>query len=161
MLHPDCEICKAILAHQQDGKPLNERFEWLCGMVVYDVDAARKIVKDGREVYEVQTEKLAGFVSYTGIPNTFNALASYVNENHIDHVPDSKDDPVILAYSHKPRTGDDWKRHYQPIDGSHRISRAIKYKHPVIYVVCLTEEETDGLLTDRRPPQRRRKSKTK
>ena len=82
-----------------------------------------------------------------------------VSEIHIDHVPDSKDDPIIFAYSLR-REGE--KRTLVPIDGNHRIARAIKYSQPIVYAVVLSEEETDSILTDNRtPPPKARKTRKK
>lgn len=149
MFDPDCPHCKPILEHRS-GEPLEEIFSWGHGMVVYDVDKAREIVKDGRQVHEVETSLVAQWVSYTGVPGTFNVLATGVNEDHIDHVLDSKEDPIIFAYS--IRWKEEQKRALIPIDGNHRIAKAIKYSQPFVYAVMLSEEETDGILTDNRPP---------
>ena len=145
-----------MLEQLWDGKPLEEVFRLFKGMAVYDVDKAREITKDGRKVYEVETSNVAGWVSYTGDPKTFNLLAARVCEQHIDHVPDSKEDPIIFAYSLR-REGEE--RSLMPIDGHHRIARAIKYKQFFVYAFALSEDETDSILTDNRNPKIYKKRK--
>lgn len=143
-----------MLESQSDGKPMDERFS--LGMAVYDVDKAREIVKDGRDIHEVPTTDVANWVSYNLEGKMFFGRI-LVSETHIDHVPDSKDDPIIFAYSLR-REGE--KRNLVPIDGNHRIARAIKYSQPLVYAVVLSEEETDSILTDNRtPPRKVRKKK--
>lgn len=155
MLDPNCPNCKPMLESQSDGKPLNETFNF--GMAVYDVDKAREMVKDRRDIHEVPTTDVANWVSYNLEGKMFFGRI-LVCEGHIDHVPDSKDDPIIFAYSLR-REGE--KRTLVPIDGNHRIARAIKYSQPLVYAVVLSEEETDGILTDNRtPPPKARKKKT-
>lgn len=156
MLDPACPYCKPILGHRSDGEPLNEAFRG--GMAVYDVDKARDMVKDGREVHEVPTINVATWVSYNLEGKMFFGR-TLVCEGHIDHVPDSIDDPVIFAYSLR-REGE--KRTLVPIDGNHRIARAIKYSQPLVHAVVLSEEETDSILTDHRmPPRKVRKTRKK
>lgn len=157
MLDPDCPNCKPMLDHQSDGEPLDEAFSSCFGMAVYDVDKAREMVKDGREIHEVPTINVAEWVSYNLEGKCLVGRTS-VSETHIDHVPDSQDDPVIFAYSLR-REGE--KRTLMPIDGNHRIARAIKYNQQFVYAVVLSEEETDSILTDNRmPPRKARKKKT-
>lgn len=159
MLDSSCEICQAILRSRTEGVPVGESFRWFNGVAVYDIDKARQIVADGREVFECDTHKLAGFVSYTGVPGTFNVLTTAIAEEHIDHVSDSKDDPIIIASFLKPRADEPQVRSKMPIDGHHRIAKAIKYKQPLVYVVMLSEDETDQILTDNRPPLRKKRRK--
>lgn len=153
---PNCPACWPILDCLSDGGPLEEVFSWGHGLAVYDVDRAREMVRDGRKVWEVDTNTVAGWVSYTGDTVKFNVLANAVRPEHIDHVTDSVNDPVIFAYAPKPRE-EGQKRAILPIDGNHRIARAIKYHQPVVYAVALTEEETDSILTDNRPRKARKK----
>ena len=157
MLHPDCQVCKPILEHRSDGAPMDEIFSSGFGMVTYDVDKARQMVKDGREVHEVPTVNVAEWVSYNLEGKLFFGR-NHVHENHIDHVSDSLEDPVIFAYSFRYEEGQ--KRNLMPIDGNHRIAKAIKYKQPVVYAVILNEEETDSILTDNRPPRRKTRKNT-
>lgn len=156
MLNPNCPHCKPMLDQQSDGEPLCERFSF--GLAEYNIDKAREMVKDGREIHEVPTINVADWVSYNLEGKMFFGRI-LVSENHIDHVPDSKDDPVIFAHSLR-REGE--KRTLIPIDGNHRIARAIKYSHPVVHAVVLSEEETDSILTDNRlPPRKVRKTRKK
>ncbi len=158
MFDPDCPHCKPMLESQSDGKPMDERFSYCFGMAVYDVDKAREMAKDGRDIHEVPTIDIAGWVSYNLEGKMFFGRTS-VSEAHIDHVPDSKDDPIIFAHSLR-REGE--KRTLVPIDGNHRIARAIKYSQPFVYAVVLSEEETDSILTDHRtPPPKARKTRKK
>jgi len=150
----NCPSCKLLMERLSEGRPVDEIFSWGHGLAVYDVDKAREIVKDGRTVHELDTNAVAQWVSYTGNPRTFNLLATAVCEEHIDHVPDSKKDPVIFAYSLTPRE-EGKKRGLMPIDGNHRIARAVKHGQPTVYAVVLSEEETDRILTDNRPPARK------
>ena len=158
-LNPDCFICQAILACQNNNLSLGEKFSWFGDLAVYDIDKAREMVSDGREVFQIETERLAGIVSYTGDPTKFNLLAVDVNENHIDHVSDSQDDPIILGYTLKPRP-----RHKKdplqtvlPIDGHNRIARAVKRKQPMIHAFLLTPEESDQIVIDNRNLLRRKR----
>ena len=157
MFDPNCPHCKPMLDQQSDGEPLCERFSSAFGMAVYDVDKAREIVKDGREIHEVPTIDVAEWVSYNLYGKLFFGR-NYVSETHIDHVLDSSEDPVIFAYS-LPREGE--KRALMPIDGNHRIARAIKYSQPLVYAVVLSEEETDSILTDNRPRKPRKVRRTR
>lgn len=159
MLDPNCSYCQSIIKAQTEGTPIGEKYSWMCGYAVYDIDKAREFVKDGRQVHEFPTEQLDGFVDYSDDPTRFKALTTCTNWDHIDHVSDSKDDPIIVALSLKPRTKDESKRFHLPIDGHHRIAKAIKHKQPIVYGVVLTEEETDQILTDNRGPAKRTRKK--
>lgn len=156
MLDPSCEICRSILDSKNNNKPMEEFFCWMNAIAIYDIDKAREISKKIEPV-KVPIEKLARFVFYTGVPNQLRILSVYVNEDHIDHVPDSKDDPIIAALTLKPIHKDDPPRMLIPIDGHHRIARDIKYKREFAYVVSLSEEETDSLITDNRPKRKRKR----
>ena len=146
MLDPNCQICKAVLDSQKDGQPLNEKYNYFGSMAIYDIDAAKKIVADGRYCFHCETERLANFVSYTGEENKIRALATFVCGTHIDHVSDSEDDPIILGWGLKPRKGETYSRGQMPIDGHHRIARAIKYKQPFVYLYVLSQEENDSII---------------
>lgn len=142
----DCVRCTSVTDPLSAGEPVGEKFTFF-GMGTFNIDKARQLVADGRPVREVPTAKLAEFTSYTGIPGKERILAAHVDEEHIDHVPDSKDDPVILAWSPKIRNK---PRLCLPIDGHHRIARAVKHNQPTVYVVVLTEKETDKIFKKER-----------
>ena len=162
MFDPNCLTCQAILKSQQENSPLKEHFGWIRNLAVYDIDKARQFVKQpGRIVYDMATEQLAPFQSYTGIAGTFRVLTTSVDERHIDHVPDSKDDPIIVGQTLKPRNSEESPRANMPIDGHHRIAKAVKHNHPLVYFYFLTEEETDQILTDNRDPLPIKKRKRK
>lgn len=156
MLDPHCPICRPMLERRSDGEPLGEKFSYgYC--ITYDVDKARQMVEDGREIHEVPTINVAGWVSYNLEGEIFLGR-NLVMEDHIDHVPDSREDPIVFAHSFRHEEGK--KRRLVPIDGNHRIARAIKYKQPIVYAVVLSEDETHGILADSRRPSRKTRKKT-
>lgn len=155
MLDESCKKCQSIINSVKNNKPFEECFTWL-GIVSYDIDKAKKIISDERPVFQLSTNDLQGFQSYTGVPGRFNAMSTDVDENHIDHVSDSIDDPIILAYSLKPfpTRKNKSKRFRMPVDGHHRIAKAVKYNQPFVYGFLLSEEESDSIITDHRLSRR-------
>jgi hypothetical protein len=154
--HENCEQCNYWNNPERQG----EEFHYAAGFIVYDVEKARGILA-GRTPEEVETSRLAGFVAYPKLQGTIEICKHYVNESHIDHV--NPDEPIILACVPRPREGDeDQSRPLLPIDGSHRIARAIKDGKELVKVVCLSEEESDEIITDHRngiPKLKKKKKK--
>lgn len=144
-----CTLC--AFWEKPEGERGSEEFVYCFGIAKYDVEGAKKIITDSpRDVWEVPTAKLAGFVDY---PEGSSSWGTHVNAEHVGHV--NMDVPIILAYTIKPRDKDDAPRKLMPIDGSHRIARAVRDNIPIMKCHTLTEEETDKILIDRRPPKRR------
>lgn len=149
-----CEKCKWWQTPEKD-RGYEEFVYWLC---IYDINKARRMLKDTtREVHELPTEQLAAYVNYPA-SMMIDLVKATIDENHIDHVDDT---PIILAWTPKPRGDDNPKRLALPIDGHHRIAKAIKHNQPTVKCYLLTEEETDSIITDRRPPLRKTKAKKK
>jgi hypothetical protein len=113
------------------------------------VDAARAMVKDGREVHEVPTTQLQEFIDYPQKPGVMQILKTHVDEQHVDHV--DLNEPVILAFNPPDREDKTTKRCYMPIDGNHRIAKAVKTGAATVKCVILSEEETDKILKDHSP----------
>lgn len=59
------------------------------------------------------------------------------------------------------REGEVAKRYLMPIDGCHRIAKAIKLGNEFVLCAILSEADTDSILTDRRPPLRAKPKKRK
>lgn len=135
---PNCEQC-----HWWKESPEGEIFKYLFG--VYDIDKAKKIVSDGREAYDAPISQLAQFISDPRTPKIITPFTVGVNIEHAKHVP--MDKPIILAYSLAPRSKSH-KRTMMPIDGHHRIARAILEGRKTLQVFLLTMEETDSILEE-------------
>ena len=146
---PACKHCEFWA--KPEAERGTEEFIYCFGLASYDIDAARKIIEASpREVWEVPTDRLAGFIDY---PEGSNSWGTHIEEGHLDHV--NMEVPVILGFTLRQRAKDETPRKLFPIDGSHRIARSVRDKLPVIKCYRLTEEETDKILTDRRPPRRK------
>jgi len=137
----------------------HEYFSSGWGLAVYDIDKAKEITKDGRPVYDCPVEKLKQFVDYPpAADGSFSIMTYHLNLDHIDHV--NMDEPIILAYGLKARSDEkDQKRYLLLIDGTHRVAKAIKEGHAKVKTFILSEEETDQILADNRPPERQTKKK--
>jgi hypothetical protein len=151
--HEGCDKCSWWVAKAAGERP-PETFVY-CFVYEYDVDKAREMTK-GREVHDVPTSQLAVFVDYPREEGKINILRTYIDDKHIDHV--DMNEPVILAFNPPDRDDPTAKRAYMPIDGSHRIARAIKEGAATIKCVVLSEEETDKILKDH-SPRRPKKAK--
>jgi hypothetical protein len=151
--HEGCDKCQWWLKPRKDRG--GEYFSHCWGLIQYDVDAARLMGKDNREIHEVPIEKLAVFVDYPKKEGTIEILKISVDEKHVDHV--NLDEPVILAFGMKARSDEpNKKRHLHPIDGTHRIAKAIKLGHKTVKCIILSEDETDMVMKDYRPPEKKK-----
>ncbi len=114
----------------------------------YNINKALRIIrKTSHELYDVEVSKLAGFVDYPPEPmiDILNTLKAAISEEHIDHV---NDDPIILAHVPKDPKDKTKPRPVFPIDGHHRIAKAIKNGVETLKCYVLNEAETDKILTD-------------
>jgi hypothetical protein len=149
---PECRECN-YWNNPVRGPEQFVSFRW-----VYDVEEAKRIVKDGRTVFDCPAEKLGLFVAVG--EHEGDLLRHYVSKQHALHVP--MDEPVIMAYS--PPIGEG-PRFLMPIDGSHRIARAVLDGTAMMKAFVLSVEETDRILTCRgrklpfQPPTKKARKK--
>jgi hypothetical protein len=112
--------------------------EWFTWMgYQYNIDRAREMT-DGREPSLKRTSELADHVSYvypgTGIDEDYNMFGVSVDEGHADHVVSDGVQHIIMA---RAPNGS-----HMPIDGHHRIVRAMKLGQRFCHCVFLDMEET-------------------
>jgi hypothetical protein len=112
----------------------HETFLWGWKQYEWDIDMAKEIVADGREVYSCPIERLKSAVDYPVVPGQFSLIGVGVLEEHLDHVDPTM--PIILGRI-PGQTG------VLPFDGHHRIARCIRDNIPEIPCVILTEEESE------------------
>lgn len=115
-----------------------ETYGYLKRAWVYDVDLARKIVSDGREAVELETDDIAYCVDN-----------SRIHEQHLDHVNPIY--PGILAHLWGPGEGGTWEHGHLLIDGNHRAARCLRDGLP-FRAYLLSEDESEQIL--RRGPGR-------
>lgn len=121
-----CKSCK-----YWDTKRHSETFVFV-GYEI-DVDKAKEIVSDGREVREYPVAELANLIDYPKKDGQIKAFVIHIDDDHVDHV--DLDIPIILA------PGPSGKSHLV-IDGHHRIAKAVKEQRETIGYCMLTSEET-------------------
>ena len=119
---PDCPHCVG-------GE---ETYGYLKRAWVYDVDLARKIVSDGREAVEIETDDVAYFVDN-----------SRIHEQHLDHVNPVY--PGILSHLWGQGHSGTIEHGHLLIDGNHRAARCLRDKIPFRAYV-LTEDESEQIL---------------
>ena len=121
MSPPTCPHCK----------PGPETYRYL-GRYEFDVDAARRLVADGREPVEVEDECVRDWL-----------VDSVLHEQHFDHVDPRF--PGILAHVW---FDDGTAEHHGHalIDGNHRAARCLRDHRP-FFAHLLTEAESRAVLT--------------
>lgn len=123
----------ASCAHCQPGP---EYYRMVYNLYKFDVDAARKIVSDGRESFLLSEADVAHSLNW-----------SHIIEEHIDHV--SLDYPGIVAYYWHPEPDGSLTKGSVLIDGHHRAAKAQRMNLD-FYVQVLSENES-RLVTLRSP----------
>lgn len=111
--------CKGCERH---GTPGPELFKWGWGAMVFNVDRARQIVSDGREVKSVPHDWLINWLKQVT-----------VEEGHLDHIQSNA--PGILATNIEGggKAG-------ILIDGNHRAKKAVNAKQPFLAHVLTAYE---------------------
>ena len=121
-IEPACPHCRSG----------SETFSYLGGAYLFDVDAARELVADGREPVEVEDDSVR--LSMDGL--------RLVSE-HIDHVDPAF--PGIIAHVCFPDPSGEVLRGHVIIDGNHRAARCLRDRLP-FFAHLLTEEESQEVL---------------
>ena len=142
--HDDCPLCNWWNAPKRSRG--TEEFVYFAHYYVVD-KAVRIIRKAPRELFDVEVDQLAGFVNYPAQPaiDILNTVRACIDERHVDHV---NDDPIILAHVPRDRNDPSKPRPVLPIDGHHRIAKAIKNGIATLKAYVLTEAETDKIVVD-------------
>jgi hypothetical protein len=109
-----------------------ETYGYLKRAWVYDVDQARRIVSDGREAVEIDTDDVDYFVDN-----------SRIHEQHLDHVNPIY--PGILAHLWGQGPDGTMQHGHLLIDGNHRAARCLRDKL-TFKVYVLTEDESEQIL---------------
>jgi len=121
---PDCPRCRGF-DHEVYRYHLGAGYE-------FDVEAARRLVQDGREPVEVEEDGLRASVEF-----------SRIDEAHVGHV-----DPVVPGLIAHIWFTDEGVTHHGHvlIDGNHRAARCLRDGRPFLAYV-LTEEESRAIVT--------------
>lgn len=102
--------------------------------VCWDVFQARQLVTDGRKPNDWPLSYFSDWIH-----------AIYVDIDHAIHM--NRDEPIILAQYHDAKVENLGGR-YVPIDGNHRIARAILEGETSIKAYCLSKQESDDMRCD-------------
>ena len=105
-----------------------ETYTMLKGLYKFDVDQARAIVSDGRELLELDVEDVKYAVEW-----------SVIHEPHLEHVDLAY--PGIIAHYWYPEATGELLHGTVLIDGHHRAAKSLQCNVP-FYVVVLTEAES-------------------
>lgn len=114
----DCPQCK----------PGPEYYRMLFDQYKFDVDLAREIVSDGREVMELEKEDVEHALKW-----------AHIYRPHLDHV-DTRYPGIIAHYWYKDQNGEILHGHVL-IDGHHRAAKVFEANQN-FYVQVLSEEES-------------------
>jgi hypothetical protein len=109
-----------------------EYYEYLRHSYEFDVDAARRLVTDGRESVEVEPESVRESVRL-----------SKIFKQHVDHVDPTF--PGIIAFVWFTTDGGETYRGHLLIDGNHRAARCLREDRPY-FAYLLTEDESRAIL---------------
>lgn len=110
----------------------SETFWYMAHKYLYDVDAAREIVSDGREEVELDEES-----------TRFAVDSSELNPGHLPHV--NTQFPGIIAHIRYQTEEGEIVRGHLLIDGHHRAARCLQDNIP-FFVYLLSEEESEVIL---------------
>lgn len=134
-----CQKCEWWFNRATTGD--NEWFTWKGQK--YNIDIAKEITSN-REPSLVKTSELSDYVSYispgTGIDEDYNMFGVSVYPEHADHVVSDGVQHIIMAAV--PGGG-----HF-PIDGHHRIVRAMMLRQKFCHCVFLDAAETMRIRSD-------------
>ena len=121
------------------GRRGREKYSYLGGLYVYDVDRANEIVRDGRAAVPIAERSVRESVE-----------ECHLNEAHLWHVDPSL--PGIIAIFTCHTEDGEFLRTHLMIDGHHRAARCIKLGLP-FHAYLLSEEESESILLEKpRPP---------
>jgi hypothetical protein len=129
-----CSVCRA------KGP---ETFQLLRRRFIFDVDAARKIVADGRPAWTMQKADVR-----------FEVETSHIHEQHVPHVKVGF--PGIVARVRVRLPEGDTVEGDVLIDGHHRAAKCLRLNRP-FSAYRLTVEESDAILL-KRPDRKSRRA---
>jgi hypothetical protein len=138
-----CKSCK----FWQDPNRGHESFNLL--MYSWNIDEAKKILAARpRESVEVPLASVRGLIDYPPKPDGASIMSVWVDTDHVSHVDTTI--PGIMGYLPISvplvgKTNDASNRHRWPIDGYHRIARAIDLGLTTVPMLMLTAEESDWI----------------
>ncbi len=109
-----------------------ETYRYLSGRYVFDVDAARAIVQDGRDPVEMEVDDVRHCVDN-----------SRIYQPHLQHVHTRY--PGIVAHLWFPTPDGELVHSHLLIDGNHRAARCLQLWKP-FFIHVLSEEESLRIL---------------
>ncbi len=109
-------------------KPGPEYYRMVYDLYKFDVSAARELVRDGREVFELSEEDVAHALKW-----------AHIYPQHLDHV--SLEFPGIVAHYWHPEPDGTSTHGTVLIDGHHRAAKA-QQLNTAFFVQVLTEQES-------------------
>jgi hypothetical protein len=119
-----------------------EKYSYLHGLYVYDVDRAKEIVRDGRAAVPIAEESVRQCVE-----------EAHLNDVHLGHVEPTM--PGIIAIFTCHTEDDELLRTHLLIDGHHRAARCLQLGQP-FQAYLLSEEESAAILLQKPPGRLRR-----
>ena len=146
---PSCPLC----AYWEKPNRRGERFQLGWGAITFNIDRARKLIDElGLIPQPIETEQLRSFVTWPKPPEVNEAGQQVnhiprwasINYEHVAHV--DRTVPIIIATFELDGTG----RHHGPIDGHHRIARALRDGQLEIPAFILDEQRTKKIMRRRR-----------
>ncbi len=111
-----------------------ETFRYMKRLYRFDVDKARKLVRDGREPVELEPDDVK-----------FSVETSHIYSQHVKHVNPKY--PGIIAHVFYPEPDGNVLHGHVLIDGHHRAARCLELDRPY-FVYLLSEEESREVLLD-------------
>ncbi len=114
------------------GLRSREKYTYLGGLYVYDVDRANEIVRDGRAAVPIAEESVRESVG-----------ESQINAAHLWHVHPAL--PGIIAIFTCHTEDGEFLRTHLMIDGHHRAARCLQLGRP-FHAYLLSEEESRATL---------------
>jgi hypothetical protein len=112
-----------------------ETYRYIGKLFVYDVDAAWRLVKDGREPVELERESVE-----------WSVHTSDIDDEHVGHVDASI--PGLIAHLQMLSEDGEPVKAHRLIDGHHRAARCLREERP-FFAYLLTEEESEQILLSR------------
>lgn len=112
-----------------------ETYRYIGKLFIYDVDAARRLVNDGRESVELERESVE-----------WSVHTSDIDDEHVGHVDASI--PGLIAHVQMLSEEGELVKAHRLIDGHHRAARCLREERPFL-AYLLTEEESEQILLSR------------
>jgi hypothetical protein len=113
-----------------------EVYSYIGELFEFDVDAARELIRDGREPVELEPESVA-----------YSVHTSDIDEQHVAHVDPAI--PGLIAHLEVVAEWGEVVKAHRLIDGHHRAARCLREARP-FFAYLLTEDESRAVLL-RRP----------